>query len=168
MLKKILFIFLSFFAILLIQTTIVRYIRIDAYAPDFIFIFLIFVALFYDEILSMILAFVIGIIVDSLSFGILGLSPLLLTIIVYIIGRLRVKFVTENPLIQIVLIFFTCSFYSIIVKLFSEPEINRSLRQDIIDVSFMAVFTALFSPIIIYILSKIKKTVFVETKTYEV
>ena len=168
MAKKIGFIIISFFILILIQTTIVQYIRINNYLPDFIFIFLIFLSLFYDEITSMILAFIIGIIVDTLAFNIVGLSSLFFIMIAYIIGKLKIKFVSENILIQITYTFLGFLFYSIILRMFSEPDIIRILRQEITDVLITAIYTSLFAPIIIFLLLKIKKVIFSEIRTYEV
>ena len=168
MVKKISFIIISFFIFILIQTTIVQYIRINNYLPDFIFIFLIFLSLFYDEMVSMILAFVIGIIVDTLAFNIVVLSSLFFTMIAYIIGKLKIKFVSENIPIQITYTFFGFLFYSIILKMFSGPEITLILRQEVVDVLITAFYTSLFAPIIIFLLLKIKKVIFAEIRTYEV
>ena len=132
------------------------------------FIFLIFLSLFYDEMVSMILAFVIGIIVDTLAFNIVGLSSLFFTMIAYIIGKLKIKFVSENIPIQITYTFFGFLFYSIILKMFSGPEITLILRQEIIDVLITAIYTSFFAPIIIFLLLKIKKVIFSEIRTYEV
>ncbi len=166
LLRQIILLLIYLFIILLLQTTLIRYIKISNCFPNLLFIYLIFLSLFTSEMISMPFAFVIGILIDSLSYNIIGLSPFLFTIIAYVCAKLRIKLVTENILIQMVTTFTSFVIYAVIIGLFYKPEIGEIQWQNLLIIAFRAVYTAVVSPIVIIVLIKSQKLILPEAKSY--
>ncbi|MDP6966515.1 MAG: rod shape-determining protein MreD [Candidatus Marinimicrobia bacterium] len=88
------------FAVFLLQFVLSEYLTIQRIRPDFLLIFVIYLALKNGSMQGVIYGFTLGIIEDFLSAGsLIGLAPLTKSITGFLIGRLQGKFHRMNPFV---------------------------------------------------------------------
>lgn len=80
---------------IILQVSLVQYVAIKWFRPDLPLIVLLFIAMRRDVFISVLLAFVSGLLVDSLSAGFLGVSSTAYALSVFISGKL---FKSDIPL----------------------------------------------------------------------
>ena len=79
--------------VLLFQLFFIDFLTINNIRPDFLIIYILYIALIYGRLVSIILAFIIGLISDLLGVSsYLGLTPLTLSITAYLSGFLYGKY----------------------------------------------------------------------------
>ena len=79
--------------VFLFQLFFIDFLTINNIRPDFLIIYILYIALIYGRIVSIILAFIIGLISDLLGVSsYLGLTPLTLSITAYLSGFLYGKY----------------------------------------------------------------------------
>ena len=90
--KKINIILVSL-VVFLLQLIFADFLTINNIRPDFLIIYILYIALIYGRLVSIILAFIIGLISDLLGVSsYLGLTPLTLSITAYLSGFLHGKY----------------------------------------------------------------------------
>ena len=86
--------------VFLLQLIFVDFLAINNIRPDFLIIYILYIALIYGRIVSIILAFIIGLISDLIGVSsYLGLTPLTLSITAYLSGFLYGKYERLLPYI---------------------------------------------------------------------
>lgn len=86
--------------VFLIQLILIEYLTIRGIRPDFLLVFLVYIAMRNGSMAGVICGFVFGLIEDQISAGsMLGLAPLTKVITGFLIGRLQGKFQRMNPLV---------------------------------------------------------------------
>ena len=79
--------------VFLFQLFFIDFLTINNIRPDFLIIYILYIALIYGRLVSIILAFIIGLISDLLGVSsYLGLTPLTLSITAYLSGFLYGKY----------------------------------------------------------------------------
>ena len=79
--------------VFLFQLVFIDFLTINNIRPDFLIIYILYIALIYGRLVSIILAFIIGLISDLLGVSsYLGLTPLTLSITAYLSGFLYGKY----------------------------------------------------------------------------
>lgn len=100
-----LFLFLIFFISLILQTTLLSFLRIGGIMPDLLLIFLILVALLCGSLVGGVLGFTVGLAQDLLRGRYLGLQALSGLLTGYLVGCLESKVYKENPLVSLFFVF---------------------------------------------------------------
>ncbi len=118
-----------FFTILIftIQTTVLRYISIAGVTPDIILIFTVYAGLRQGKEKGITTGFILGLIQDSLSAGIMGVNALSKGLLGFIVGDIREKIMSENTITQCFFIFIATIFDGLIVLLISETIFPEDL-----------------------------------------
>jgi len=84
----------------LVQIFLAEYLTIRGIRPDFLLIFIIYIAMRNGSMMAIIYGFVFGFIEDTVSAGsVFGLAPLTKSITGFLIGRFQGKFQKMSPLV---------------------------------------------------------------------
>ena len=88
------------FVVFFVQFFLSEYLMIRGIRPDFLLIFLVYIAVRHGSMTGVICGFVIGLLEDLTGVGSLfGLAPLTKSLTGFLIGRLHGKFQRMNPLV---------------------------------------------------------------------
>ncbi|MCD4814512.1 rod shape-determining protein MreD [bacterium] len=145
------------FCLVLLQTTLAGYVRIGEVAPDGVFLFVVFLALYRQNTAGLWAAFVFGLFQDVAGGGILGLNALLLLGITYLALYLRQKFFQENLVSQITIVmlftflhqFFTFFWMNTLL------ETQFHIGQWVGNALGMALYHAVMAPFVFMLFKKI-------------
>ncbi len=107
-----LLIVLSFFIALTLQTTILPLLQVGGAMPDLLLILVVFTALFSDSNTGGAVGFTVGFLQDLIITRYLGLYALSGFLTGYIVGTIQGKFFKENPIVPVLLVFFSTFFYN--------------------------------------------------------
>jgi rod shape-determining protein MreD len=134
-----------------------RYINVCGIFPNFILIFVVYIGLSKGIINAQLMGFLFGLIWDVFSTDIFGVRTVMFTVIGYLAGRFCRNFNREKIFTQVVIIFFAGAVYwlgfSLIYFIFPDNG-NCVFSFSILSVSSKIVVTAVFAPIVFYILEK--------------
>jgi rod shape-determining protein MreD len=134
-----------------------RNINICGIFPNFILIFVVYIGLSKGVINAQLMGFLLGLTWDVFSTDIFGIRTVMFTVIGYLAGRFCRNFNREKIFTQLVIMFFTGIIYwagfSLIYFIFSDNG-NCIFSFSVFSVSSKIVVTAVFSPLVFYILEK--------------
>jgi rod shape-determining protein MreD len=134
-----------------------RHINVCGIFPNFILIFVVYLGLLKGIINAQLMGFLFGLTWDAFSTDIFGIRTIMFTVIGYLAGRFCRNFDVEKVFTQVVIIFFAAAIYwlgfSLIYFIFPDKG-NCVLSFSILSVSSKIVITAVFAPIVFYILEK--------------
>lgn len=99
-----LFIVLAFIVVLILQTTILPFLRIGGIMPDLLLVLVIFTALFYGSLAGGVVGFVVGLIQDLLGGHYLGLGALSFFLAGFLMGYLERRVNKDNLLVAFSLV----------------------------------------------------------------
>jgi rod shape-determining protein MreD len=135
-----------------------RYINICGVFPNFILIFVVYLGLSKAIISAQLMGFLFGLTWDVFSTDIFGIRTVMFAVIGYLVGRFCRNFDREKIFTQVVIVFFAGAVYwlgfSLIYFIFSDNG-NCMLSLSVLSVSSKIVTTALFAPLVFYILEKV-------------
>ena len=95
--------------VFLFQLVFIDFLTINNIRPDFLIIYILYIALIYGRLVSIILAFIIGLISDLLGVSsYLGLTPLTLSITAYLSGFLYGKYERLLPYVFLMFSYALC------------------------------------------------------------
>ncbi|MFQ6673715.1 MAG: rod shape-determining protein MreD [Fidelibacterota bacterium] len=140
--------------VLLLQLFLSEYLTVQRIRPDFLLIFVIYIAVREGSLTGVIYGFVLGLMEDFLSAGsLLGLAPLTKSLTGFLMGRLQGKFAKMNPLVfhslWIALVLFHFVFY-VYIRLQDLYETSQPLfwKTWTFTVLYTLVFMAIFQVIV--------------------
>jgi len=159
--KYVVFILLLAFFVFFQSTLFYERINIRDVGPDFILIILSIASFLLGPMPGQIMGFGIGLIVDILSGGLLGMSAFTYTIIGYGVGIVGGMVYGRNILISIILLFFVTIvkgiLFSMLAAMFLEPGYFAYFSQGRIFLE--AVINCLLTPPLFFIIMRVKKAV---------
>ncbi|MFH1061774.1 MAG: rod shape-determining protein MreD [Candidatus Omnitrophota bacterium] len=122
---------ISFF-VLVFQSTLVYSLALGAVKPDFVILLVIFFALYKGAKPGMFYGLVLGLFVDALSGGIIGVNSFVFGCIGFICGLLKERVYINHFLTKFLVGFSACLFYSIVyyilaVQFFQLPSFFANL-----------------------------------------
>jgi rod shape-determining protein MreD len=134
-----------------------RHINICGIFPNFILIFVVYLGLLKGIINAQLMGFLLGLTWDVFSTDIFGIRTAMFTVIGYLVGRFCRNFYREKIFTQVVIMFFAGAVYwlgfSLICFIFPDNG-NCVFSFSILLVSSKIVVTAMFAPLVFYILEK--------------
>ncbi|OEG70048.1 hypothetical protein ATZ36_01500 [Candidatus Endomicrobiellum trichonymphae] len=155
--KKLISYLSLYFVFCMLQFFFGRYINVCGIFPNFILIFVVYIGLSKGIINAQLMGFLFGLIWDVFSTDIFGVRTVMFTVIGYLAGRFCRNFNREKIFTQVVIIFFAGAVYwlgfSLIYFIFPDNG-NCVFSFSILSVSSKIVVTAVFAPIVFYILEK--------------
>lgn len=92
--------------VLLAQWLIASSISVAGVHPDFVFVYVVYLGLFFDPLVAMITAFCLGMLQDTFSWNPFGLSALILVIVAYAPHLFRERLVIGSTATQLAFILF--------------------------------------------------------------
>jgi rod shape-determining protein MreD len=135
-----------------------RYINVYGIFPNFILIFVVYLGLSKGIINAQLMGFLFGLTWDVFSTDIFGVRTVMFTVIGYLTGRFYGNFYEKKFFTQVVITFFSDAVYwlgfGLIYFIFSDNR-NCVFSFSILSVFLKIVVTAVFSPLVFYILEKI-------------
>ncbi len=159
--KYVVFILLLAFFVFFQSTLFYEKINLRDVSPDFILIILSIAAFLLGPMPGQIMGFGVGLIVDILSGGLLGMSAFAYTIIGYGVGIIGDIVYGRNILISIILLFFVTIvkgvLLSMLAAMFLEPGYFAYFSQGRIFLE--AVINCLLTPPLFFIIMRVKKMV---------
>ena len=159
--KYVVFVLLLAFFVFFQSTLFYEKINLRDVGPDFILIILTIAAFLLGPMPGQIMGFGVGLIVDILSGGLLGISAFTYTIIGYGAGIVGGMIYGRNILISIILLFFVTIMKGVLLSLlaamFLEPGYFAYFSQGRIFLE--AVINCLLTPPLFFIIMRVKKAV---------
>ena len=159
--KYVVFILLLAFFVFFQSTLFFEKINIRDVSPDFVLIILSIAAFLLGPMPGQIMGFGVGLIVDILSGGLLGMSAFTYTLIGYGVGVVGGMVYGRNILISIVLLFFVTIvkgvLLSMLAAMFLESGYFAYFSQGRIFLE--AVINCLLTPPLFFIIMRVKKAV---------
>jgi rod shape-determining protein MreD len=141
----------------MIQFFFGRHINVCGIFPNFILVFIVYLGLSKGIINAQLMGFLFGLTWDTFSTDIFGIRTIMFTVIGYLAGVFCRKFDRERIFTQAVVIFFAGAVYwlgfSLIYFIFSDNG-NHMFYFNILSASSKIVITAVFAPLVFYILEK--------------
>ncbi len=159
--KYVVFILLLAFFVFFQSTLFYDKINLRDVSPDFILIILSIAAFLLGPMPGQIMGFGVGLVVDILSGGLLGMSAFTYTIVGYGVGIVGGMVYGRNILISIILLFFVTIvkgvLLSMLAAMFLEPGYFAYFSQGRIFLE--AVINCLLTPLLFFIIMRVKKAV---------
>ncbi|MDR0800103.1 MAG: rod shape-determining protein MreD [Endomicrobium sp.] len=156
--KKLVSYLLFYVVSCLIQFFFGRYINVCGIFPNFILIFIIYLGLSKGIVNAQLTGFLFGLTWDVFSTDVFGIRAVMFTVIGYFAGRFCRDFDREKTFTQFIIVFFAGIVYwagfSLIYFVISGGG-NYAFPFVILSVFVKIVITALFAPLVFYILDKI-------------
>ncbi|MGD0153316.1 MAG: rod shape-determining protein MreD [Thermacetogeniaceae bacterium] len=126
-----LFIALAFIVVLILQTTILPFLRIGGVMPDLLLVLVIFTALFYGSLAGGVVGFAVGLAQDLIGGPYLGLGALSIFLAGYLMGYLERRVNKDNLLVAFSLVlvgsFMAGAFYLLGQGLLDMGSLNMRL-----------------------------------------
>ena len=140
------------FIITIFQTVVIPHFAVLGATPDFFLIFTVFYSLNVDIKRGAIVNWVCGILKDTFSLGIFGISSFLLVLVGYIIGCVREFVFKEHPLTQVLITFLSAVFYGLCYLLFlliffEDVKLTGMVQKTVLS----ALYSAAISPLLFFI-----------------
>lgn len=154
----IVYIILSFFIGLLLETTVFSRLSIYGAKPDFILILIVLIALKKGPMTGQIFGFIGGLMQDCLSYGVLGVQAMVKAITGFGSGFLKNKLEENNFLLIMILVFIVTivsGFLGALAKAFFTPY--NFLSQEVVRIVVSAGYNAFLSPFVALVVKKIYK-----------
>jgi rod shape-determining protein MreD len=104
-------------AFVVLQVSVSPLISFVGFSPNFILIFIFFVAFTYGQKYGIWFGFLSGFLCDIFDYTHFGLNMILFLIVGFIIGTLKVKFYRDNVFIEVIIFSITLFCYGIIYML---------------------------------------------------
>ncbi len=90
--------------VLALQWWVAPAVAVREIRPDFVFLFVLYLALYWNPVGAMLLGFVLGLGQDTLSWGPFGLNALVLTIVAYVPHLLRTRLFLSSSATQVMFV----------------------------------------------------------------
>ncbi len=155
---NIVYILLSFFIGLLLETTVFSRLSIYGAKPDFILILVVLIAVKKGSMTGQVFGFIGGLMQDCLSYGVLGVQAMVKAITGFGSGFLQNKLEENNLLLIMILVFIVTiasGFLGALAKTFFTPY--SFLSQEVVRIVASAIYNAFLSPFIALVVKKIYK-----------
>jgi len=148
--------FISALIVLCFQTTVLDQIFLPSIKPDLIIIMVAYLGIFQSPVTGVLLAFTLGLLMDTLSGGVIGLYALL-RIITFILTKLTSKnFYLRGVLPQIILLTVLSVIDGVLMLsiLYIFSSINNLWPFILKHLPLQSISTGILSPVIIFLLNK--------------
>ncbi|HBG22293.1 MAG TPA: rod shape-determining protein MreD [Peptococcaceae bacterium] len=140
----------SFFLALTLQTTVMPLIQYKGAVPDLMLVYVVFTALFSNAAVGGSVGFIVGFMQDLVISRYLGLHAFSAFLTGYIVGELEDKFFKENPLVPMVIVFFSTYFYNFIY--FIGRGLCGSLSLSFMQMAEITLIEAIFNIVLTFLL----------------
>ena len=162
MIKKIIKYLILFLFIFLQASNLFDYLKLFGgnIKPDFVLIYIVYISLTTTFIASETMGFITGLLLDILSYTLIGINAFTLTAISSILNLFKTKLFINKSLSVFIIMFFTSIIYRIIYFLLTTIFMHKlNFYQTIIKISlpetlYTSVFAIILFPIYNYIFSE--------------
>jgi rod shape-determining protein MreD len=151
--------FCLFVLIFSVQTALLPLLSFNDVTPSLVLIFAVYCAINFRESRGIWMCFLIGLVQDCLSGGLLGINTLSKSLIAYFLYKIRDKVVIDGAIPVGVFIIFASLFDGIIYYIFSIMLLNAEVASGIMFpyLPLFAIGNTLVAPIMFYVLKRNQK-----------
>lgn len=159
--KRVILFYIILFILVLLQTSnFSETLRIGLVKPDFVLTYIVFVSLTTTFIFSETLSFIGGLMVDIMSYSLLGINSFVLTLLSVILNQFKTQIFVEKSFSVIFVVFLSSLVYRILYYLLTVVFIvkinffNTLLRISFPEALYSAIMAVILFPLYNYIFYK--------------